>query len=75
MSSVEMDVAPAIHKHRVELAGLNAGLEALNRQYPGERKKPAAERDPMFEAQRSPLLESRWQLQGRQYQMRRQLKP
>lgn len=74
MSSIELDLAPRVHRQRVEITNLNRQLRALNKQYPGERKKSFANRDPMYEAQRSGLLKERVELQSAHSQMRKQLR-
>lgn len=74
MSSIELDLAPSVHRQRVKITALNRQLRALNEQYPGQRKKPFANRDPMYEAQRSDLLDRKIELQSAHSQMRRQLR-
>lgn len=73
MSSVERGIAQSIHRQREELTKLNDQLRVLNEQYPGERKKPFTERDLMYEALRSPLLNRRIELQGPHSLMRKHI--
>lgn len=74
MSSIERDLAPTANRQSNELTDLYNQLRDLNKQYQGQRKKPFAERDPMYEAQRNPILQRKEQLQGSQYLIRRQLR-
>lgn len=74
MSSIELALAPIIHKQRVELTDLNNQLRDLNEQFPGQRKMPHNEMDPMYSAQRSPILNRRKALQGCQHLIKRQLR-
>lgn len=74
MSSIELDLAPRVHSQREELTDVFSQLNALNEQYPDMRKRPYAARDPIFEAQRSALLDRKAKLQSAQSEMRKQLR-
>lgn len=73
MSSVELMLAPGINMRRKEIFSIDARLRELNAQYPGERKKPTANRDPNYLAQRTTILDRRRLLSGKQGVEREQL--
>lgn len=67
MSSIERILAPVSHKQREELTDLNNQLRALKEQYLGQR-------DPMYIAQRSGLLDKRIEVQSAQSRTKRLLR-
>lgn len=74
MSSIESRYAPVISNRRVEITGIDEQLQWLNQIFPDERKKPDRFKDPEYLAQRTPLLDRKRLLQGRQKQDRRTLR-
>jgi len=66
MSSIELRIAPVVSSRRREISSIDDQLRKLNLEFPGERKKPDAEKDPQYTAQRSGILERRQLLSGMQ---------
>lgn len=73
MSSIELNIAPAIHSRRQEITTIDAQLRDLNSNFPGERGKPDSQQDPMFQAMRAAIIESRRALSADQHRDRRYL--
>lgn len=73
MSSIELLLAPGINRRRREISAIDARLQELNASFPGERKKPNAERDPNYSVQRTAILDRRRLLSGEQHIKRGQL--
>lgn len=74
MSVVERNLAQAINKRRPQITSLDVVLKVLNKQYPGERKKPTSERNPEYMAKRSALLDQRRSLSMQQFLDRRTIR-
>lgn len=71
MSSIEMNLAPGVQGRRQKISSIDAQLRALNMHFPGERRKPDAQKDPHYLDQRTGLLDIRRILSSAQHHHRK----